>query len=259
MRTISRTLILGSALSLISCGSQDPAFQEQSGGVFEYRPGLSAESDANASKNTVVLSSPDGSGVSATIDMQWQEGTTDYVSDVNDENVSQETASTESGTGGTTGSGSTSSGSAGSNAEISACAASTNTDYSNVKFVDKKSNQAMVIDSNSVLMFKITGNESKFYLKIAGNFTPKGICLFLAGNKSVATLDVDVALGSFFMKGRGNQATGYLNMLAGGSVADSSADLSGNKSVLNIRQGSTDLCKSTQTSVAGNSLGARCL
>lgn len=96
-----------------------------------------------------------------------------------------------------------------------------------------KSTDAKEIKSNGAILVKLTGNETKLDLKVAGAdaATLKGICVFLAGNKSQLSLKLaGIKLEKLAYVGRGNQTKLAVDTAKDAEIVAAEIDLKGNDS-----------------------------
>ena len=141
-----------------------------------------------------------------------------------------------------------------SRGELAACAKLNGVSKERVKVVGNQS--SATITANSVLAIKVAGNRSDLSLSLGGSGEIAAICLFVAGNQSRATIDVDVAMGNLIYVGRGNQSRGDVSVGQDGSLSNIVANLSGNQAALNV--GGTGSYSCAKAVVKGNRSSMTC-
>ncbi len=122
-----------------------------------------------------------------------------------------------------------------------ACSKITGASVSSIRLTGK--NTARKITSSDVLAIKLAGSRSDLDLSLAGASSIRGLCLFLAGNESRATVNVGVHLGSLVYIGRGNRSSANIVIEQGGSLGALAGDLNGNSANLSIFGGEDFPCE----------------
>lgn len=111
--------------------------------------------------------------------------------------------------------------------EVAACAKSAG-GKGPVMLVNERDDQQ--VTANSMAVFKVTGNQSTFTLTVKSAVQGaklKALCLFVTGNKSNVTVDLQASVDHIIYMGRGNQSTVVTRVPAGATVAKYTGDIKG--------------------------------
>lgn len=112
----------------------------------------------------------------------------------------------------------------------------------------------LVLDADTVIAVRLSGNQQKFELNISGVERVAGVCILATGNQPKVSIVSDVDLGYLLYMGRGNQSAGSIVLSNSHKLEASFIELKGNGNTLNLDGVATTHCDSAV--IKGNAANA---
>ena len=116
-----------------------------------------------------------------------------------------------------------------SESDIDLCSRHFRVNSTKVKGVNFQNGSSLGVGDGEIMAIKLTGNQTRLDLNLVGNEDQiiRGICVFMAGNRSQLNLNAQIDLGGLVYYGRGNRSTGAINIAEGHRLTKLYVDLAG--------------------------------
>jgi hypothetical protein len=95
-------------------------------------------------------------------------------------------------------------------------------------------NDKLVLDADTVIGVRLSGNKQKFELNVSGVERLAGVCILATGNQPKVSIVSDVDLGFLVYMGRGNQSQGSIVLSNNHKLETSFIELKGNGNTLSL-------------------------
>ncbi len=121
-----------------------------------------------------------------------------------------------------------------------------------IKIISSSSSSSNIdLDSETVLAFRLSGNQASLELNLEGQEAIAGICIIATGNQPTITITSSINMNKFVYIARGNQSKGVLTMNNEQKISASYLELKGNAHSLQLNGVEQEVCD--KAVVRGNS------